>query len=458
MEASAPSSARSSRLRRLAFDRPNWPFAPARLPVFYGWLIIPVATVGVLFSAPGQTIGVSVFTEDLMVTTGLTRVQISLTYLVGTLGGALLLPRAGRIYDRLGARTTTFLVGIAFGGALILLSQIDVALCLLRTLPGVGATPLYALISGFALTSVGFFALRFLGQGVLSLATSNMVMNWFDRRRGLANGFMGLLTSFGFSSAPIVFNALIAAYTWKGAWLVLGLVTFTGLTLLSALLYRDNPEECGLRPDGGNSSTDAESRDDRPDYNLDRARRTLPFWIFLASGIISSVFHTAVSFHVVSIYAEAGLDRDAAVEMFLPIATIAVSINFIAGWLSDRTSLRGHLALYLAGIVVANIGMLNLQEPWGRPLLIAGMGTTGGLMRLLGSVTWPRYYGRRNLGAIRGFVMAIGVGASAVGPTIFGLAYDLFDDYEVASWICITSASVLIPLTPWALEPPDRRR
>ena len=46
----------------------NWaefPFAPAGSPIFYGWVIVIVATIGKIASIPGQTIGVGVFTDSL---------------------------------------------------------------------------------------------------------------------------------------------------------------------------------------------------------------------------------------------------------------------------------------------------------------------------------------------------------------------------------------------------------
>lgn len=44
----------------------NWPFAPRRWPVFYGRTVLAAGTLGVLMSVPGQTMGVSVFTEPLL--------------------------------------------------------------------------------------------------------------------------------------------------------------------------------------------------------------------------------------------------------------------------------------------------------------------------------------------------------------------------------------------------------
>ena len=54
------------------------PFAPSRCPVFYGWVIVFAATLGAIFSIPGQTMGFSVFTDVLMAELGLSRVELSL--------------------------------------------------------------------------------------------------------------------------------------------------------------------------------------------------------------------------------------------------------------------------------------------------------------------------------------------------------------------------------------------
>ena len=42
----------------------NWPFQPSKIPFFYGWIILLFSTLGILFSIPGQTIGLAVFTDS----------------------------------------------------------------------------------------------------------------------------------------------------------------------------------------------------------------------------------------------------------------------------------------------------------------------------------------------------------------------------------------------------------
>ena len=440
-----------SRLRRLAFDRPDWPFDPRRTPFFYGWVIVVAATVGVLCSAPGQTIGVSVFTDDLMVATGLSRVQISLTYLVGTLGGALFLPRAGTIYDRLGARTMTVVTAIAFGSTLLLLSQLDGAIAILRlVLPG----ERLALPASFLIMAGSFFALRFLGQGVLTITARNMTMKWFEARRGLANGVMGIMSSFGFSSSPVLFDMLIDAWGWKGAWQILGCSILVGLTTIAAIFYRDDPEESGIHADGRQGPAPATNRRTTGrDHTLSEARRTWVFWLILSPMMISSLYGTALPFHVVSIFAEAGLDRDTAITVFLPSAVVAVICNFVGGWLSDRTTLRWHIALFQLGIMLSNIGVLYLHLPWGRYAIMIGSGLMGGMMRLLSTVTWPRYFGRRHLGAVSSFAMAWAIAASAVGPSLFGYSLQFLGSYHPACWASIGLCAIFLVLSPWAREP-----
>lgn len=104
---------------------PDRPFSPRRLPFFYGWVIVGVGTLGVLASIPGQTMGVSVFTDALIDATGLTRLQVANAYLAGTLLSGLTLPFGGARLDRLGARATAALAALALGATLLYLSHVD---------------------------------------------------------------------------------------------------------------------------------------------------------------------------------------------------------------------------------------------------------------------------------------------------------------------------------------------
>jgi hypothetical protein len=59
---------------------------------FYGWRIVGLTALLTAMTAPGQTVGVSVFVDPMIQALELSRSQMSLAYLVGTLAGAIGLP------------------------------------------------------------------------------------------------------------------------------------------------------------------------------------------------------------------------------------------------------------------------------------------------------------------------------------------------------------------------------
>jgi hypothetical protein len=68
----------------------------ARFP----WYVLAGAIVLQGATAPGQTVGVSVFVDHFADDLDLSRSAVSTAYLVGTLSGALTMPAAGRLIDR----------------------------------------------------------------------------------------------------------------------------------------------------------------------------------------------------------------------------------------------------------------------------------------------------------------------------------------------------------------------
>ena len=65
-------------------------------------MIVFAATLGSIFSIPGQTMGFSVFTDILIKELGLSRVELSLAYCLGTVASGFSLPWMGRVLDRWG--------------------------------------------------------------------------------------------------------------------------------------------------------------------------------------------------------------------------------------------------------------------------------------------------------------------------------------------------------------------
>ena len=423
------------------------PFDPKRIPFFYGWVVVAAGIVGVLMSTPGQTLGVSVFTDFLADALEMTRVRLSVAYLVGTISSALLLPSAGRLYDRYGARILAGIAAIGLGLFLLMLTRVDYAVSrLVALLPGIAPG-----IVAFVVIAFGFLGIRFFGQGVIIMSSNNMVVKWFDRRRGLAVGIVGVFFAFGFSATPKLFDSLITRFGWRDAWVVLAVIVGIVFPIIVVALFRDNPEQCEMRPDGSLPppkirKTKWKKKAPHPDVDatLQEARRTFSFWVFACVMFLISLYVTGFTFHVISIFEESGLSRSRAVSVFLPASFISVATRLLAGLISDYIKLKYLLILQIAGLALSSISLILLAPGLSIIGIIVGNGVASGLFGLLATITWPQFFGRAHLGAIAGFAIAIQVAGSAVGPYVFGLSLSVTGGYEGAGVATLVVAVLLL--------------
>ncbi len=422
----------------------NFPFSPNKIPFFYGWIILVASTIGVLVSAPGQTTGVSTFTDYLLDAIGISRTQLSTAYMVGTIGSSLVLTWAGKMYDKYGARWVGMVVALALAFILVLLSQSD---RIIRFFIPDKNSGIYL---GFAIAvlMILFFMLRFSGQGVLTMVSRNMLMKWFVARRGLVNGISAIFVALGFSIAPLTFDMLIQGTSWRLAWLLMAAFIGTFFILFVFLFFRDNPEDLELLPDGekhGNKEHDVIIKPFKQ-FTLSEAKKTTSFWLFSIPLAMYALYITGFTFHLVSIFENAGMSREKALAVFIPFSIISVTISLLGGWVSDRIKLKYLLYLIFFGEIVALISLANLNEGIFYLGFILGNGIASGLYNVLMAVTWPRFYGRENLGRITGFVMSLIVFASALGPILLSFSFSVAGNYSVGFYalaILILTATFL---------------
>ena len=433
---------------------PDKPFSPKKIPFFYGWVIAVVGSVGIIMSMPGQTVGVSAFTEHLLKAFNISRNQFSFAYMIGTIASSIFLIKAGKMYDKFGVRIVGGIAAAGMGFALIGLSFADIAAGKLF----VSFIPNAYISVGILI--IGFFALRFCGQGVLTMVSRNMVAKWFVRHRGIVVGVTGIFISFGFSTSPKLLDILIGKVGWRMTWLLCGLIAGLLFSIIVFIFYRDNPEECGLVPDGSIAANKGKSiHSVKKQYTLAEARKNFAFWIFTLSLAMCSLYFTAVTFHVASVFTEAGLDTKKAFMIFIPSSFISIFGRLIGGWISDKIKLKYLLSVFLVGMIISIIGMILLNGGtvplWS---LIIGNGIMGGLFALILSIVWPTYFGRKHLGAISGLNMSIMVFFSAVGPWIFSQSLAYSNSYKLAGYVCLAIVLILFVLSFKANNPQQEIR
>ncbi len=406
----------------------TWPFDPKRAPFYYGWVIFAFSTLGFLFSIPGQTMGMAVFTDPFIEVLGLSRTQLSMAYLFGTIGSSLFLTRAGRWYDQLGGRIMISVSAFALGVMVMYISFVDELSDWLG-----GSMPVT-----FTLMLLGFFGVRFFGQGVLTSCSRNVLLMWFVKRRGLVSGVRSVFVSFGFSIAPLVLAYFIAVFGWQGALWFMAVVVGVAFAFLALIFIRDNPASVGMLPDGEQPSDDEQPSPavEVPSQSLAEARRSPVFWVYATSLGMHALFGTALTFHVVAIFGEAGLPRDVAFGYFFPAAIFSTASNLICSYLVDRYPLKPFLLIMLIGFIAGAWGLIHLDTTWGYWLLAAGFGMGGGLWGVTSNLAFIRFFGPLHLGEVSGFNTSISVFASAIGPAAFSLAVDHLGSYNAAAKIC----------------------
>lgn len=460
---------------------PTFPFDPSRLPFFYGWVVLALFPFAVVASIPGQTMGISVFTDSVLAATGVSRLTFSNAYLVGTLGSGLMLPWAGKWIDRYGVRPIALMASLALAATLWTLSLSDVAIARL------GALPLVELsVAGPVFFTVAFFVLRFTGQGLLTLTSRTMIGRWFDRRRGLVAAGSGAVISFGFSLAPVVLLVWIEGSGWRGAWREMGWV-LVAVGFVAAIFFRDNPEEVGLQVDGGapvsprrhGAMEDNEVRASSAfevqgwdvlaesgafaelgveevlprDATRSEVVRSPDFWLLTWTVSVQALVGTAITFHIVDLGLLNGLAAREAVGVFVPIAVVSVVFGFLAGYLIDRVPVVRLLQLMLVGEGVAFFAAIGFGEPAWRWAMILGWGVAGGCYGPLTVAALPRLFGREHLGSISGLMTMFLVLSSALGPALFAACKEMTGGYQAA-----LLASCGLPLLGLLVSPLLRQR
>ncbi len=420
------------------------PFDPRRVPFYYGWVVLVVGTLGVLASVPGQTAGVSVFTDELIAVTGLGRVDLAVAYLVGTGSSGLILPRAGRAIDRWGSRVTAFAAVVALSATLVGLSFVG---------------PMRRPVAFVAL-SIGFGCLRFSGQGVLTLSSRTMISQWFDRNRGLVSSSSNALMSFAFASSPAFLYWLIQVDGFRTAWRLMAVVLLLGVGTLILVMFRPSPESCGLVIDGGPAvptpGSGAAGPETEPtvvgtDDDLTRAEavRRRSFWAVTAPVVALASTGTALTFHILDFGSQIGVAEERIVGIFVPVAFVSVPVSLAGGFLVDRRSPLELAVMAALAQLVMYFSVWRLADGAFVVLAIAAWGLAQGCYAPLTSAALPRLFGRRHLGAIAGLQMSLMVIGSAVGPALFAVVDAQVGRYEPALWIsaALPAAALVLALS-----------
>ena len=404
---------------------------------FYGWLMVPLATLVMICSAPGQTYGFMRFNPSIRESLSLSQTDLSATYLLATLCAAIPLSYLGALSDRYGLKRSLLTAVAAMAAACLLASTVQ------------NATMLF----------VACLGLRMVGAGLLSLLATNTLASWFDKKLPFACGLMQFGMAASMALVPVSLMLLIDAVGWRSAYAAIGITLLVGLFPLLVIAYRERPSDVGQRMDGDPTPLSGGERlgaglsisqralrlvdaDNPPSLNLHEALRTRMFWLLLVATGVWSLIGTGLIFHLESLLQAHHL-TPAQTAWATPVMAISMAVMQLASsTLIDNFAIR---KLISAALLCTAITCTILATTSGFSALAAYavFGIGQGLMTVVSSASWAQYFGPAHLGRIRGTSMTVGISCSAMGPLVMGASADLLGGFNPSLWLFTTVAIVV---------------
>jgi sugar phosphate permease len=386
---------------------------PLNPPFFYGWIIVILAAMAVFFSGPGQTYSISIFIDAYLKHFGWSSTLVSTMYLFATALAGFLLFIIGRLVDKYGQRSMTVIVASLLALACIFNS----------------------LIMNPAMLFIGFFMLRLFGQGSLTLIPGTLIPQWFVGKRGRAMSFMAFGSFTSAAALPPLNAWLIDQLGWQMSWLIWASLLMVIFVPLAFVFIRNKPEDVGLLPDNlikkeGSGQDKEKSTIHEEAWTVKEAMKTKEFWLLLFCVAVPSMVNTGIVFHFVPILSESGVERTQAAFILSIMAMVSFPITFLAGLVVERVKVNYILTLTFAG-QIGIMFLLVYTESYSTAIIFGiARGIVGGFEAICLGIVWPNYFGRYNIGSIKGVSSTIMVIGSAFGPLPFALAFDYFQSYQ----------------------------
>ena len=345
---------------------------------------------------------------------GGSRLGIAFGLTVTNIVGAIAAPYVGRALDKyplkhvMGVGASFMAVG--FLGLSLVRNPIEFYLVL-------------GIFVGFGASSMG------------SLATSKLVANWFDRRRGTALGIAAAGVSLSGVIMPYISAELINNYGWREGFLVYGLFTLLVVLPMVLRFVVSRPEDIGMRPDGAMPivvNPGAELEVPKPRLAMRDVSREHNFWVIVLTFSLIFCCMGATLTHMIPRLTDNGYSLVQASLVMSLCAGFGVTGKLSFGWLGDRLSLRkvmsivivmqftGQLLMYLSvDLVVFAIGAS-----------LFGYGV-GGVVPMHGA-TVGKTFGRERFGAILGLMRPAMLPIQILGVPFAGWVYDVTGSYANA--------------------------
>jgi predicted MFS family arabinose efflux permease len=168
-----------------------------------------------------------------------------------------------------------------------------------------------------------------------------------------------------------------------------------------------------------------------PGMTCREAMRSRTFWTLLAVFLLFAAAMNGIEIHIVALLGDRGFPAMVAALVLSLINVVAIGARIGAGYLFDRLFAPQVAALLFAAPLVSTLLLLGSHAPFAAyaaaVLYGFGIGAESDLLAYL----IGRYFGLRAYGELFGWIFGAFMVGTAVGPTLFGLAYDHDGSYAL---------------------------
>lgn len=350
---------------------------------------------------------------------GNSRLGVSLGLTVTATVGALVSPLVGQALDRYPLKRVMGVGTVSMALGFFALSRVSTQMEFYLAL---------GIFIGFGASAMG------------GLATSKLVANWFNKKRGMALGIAATGISFSGVVMPFISAALIENYGWRSGFLLYAL--FTGFIVLPLVLrfVISSPESVGLRPDGELVSPEelAAVIDGAAEVTVDKpVLKERNFWVLAATVGLLFCCQSATLTHMVPRITDAGFSLQVASLVMSVCAGFGVLGKLVFGYLGDFWSARRTLWLTISAQIIGQLAMFMDDN-----LVVFAVGAAffgfgmGGVVPLLSTLIGS-LFGRDRFGKAMGLMRPAMFPLQIIGVPLAGWVYDTTGSYNPAFYTFI---------------------
>jgi len=408
--------------------------------IFYGWILTGIVFLN-LAMAYGAQYSFGVFFPFLVNEFGWSRQSLSGAFSLYTFMYGILALILGPWADRTGPRIVLIFGSACLGMGIGLISQIHNPWQLYMV---------YGLLASW-------------GMGAAYITAGPTIVKWFVTKRGLALGIAQSGQGIGIILIPPLTGALIDAFGWRQASVLLGLAVFATL-FTAAFFLIGQPEKIGLKPDDQSHKSPVKLKDP-PRRGIDQeytwsageAIRTQSFWVLTALFFCTWLFVFFPLVHLVIFAIDIGLSKTSALAALSILGGSSTFGRLTMGFISDRIGRKRALVVSLGGQIFSWLWIMGTNTSAMLYVFAAAFGFSYGGISTLFSAILGDYFGRLRAASVIGIMFAMASPSAAIGPLVGGYIYDLTQSYHRAFLLGALTNLVALVLM-FLSKPPVKKR